>query len=75
MEYTSLPGIDVGEKCGLGNFASGPQRTIDLGSQEPVSQHCSNGTKSLQSLSGIIFGNELGFNQVFCRWDSMPRWF
>nr|XP_009798948.1 PREDICTED: calmodulin-binding transcription activator 2-like isoform X2 [Nicotiana sylvestris] len=43
VEYTSLSSIDGGGKCGRGNFASGPQRTIDLGSQEPVSQHCSNG--------------------------------
>ncbi|XP_059313745.1 calmodulin-binding transcription activator 2 isoform X3 [Lycium ferocissimum] len=43
VEYTSLPGTDEGGQCGFGNFASGPQRTTDLGSQEPVSQHCSNG--------------------------------
>lgn len=60
MEYTSLPSIDGAGKCDLGNFASGPQRTVDLGYGFPVSQHCSNGTKSLQSFSGIILGNELG---------------
>lgn len=60
MEYTPLPGIDGAGKCDLGNFASGSHRTIDLGSREPVSQHCSNGTKSLQNFSGIILGNELG---------------
>ncbi|XP_015062177.1 calmodulin-binding transcription activator 2 isoform X1 [Solanum pennellii] len=43
VEYTPLPGIDGSGKCDLGNFASGPQRTIDLGSWEPLPQHCSNG--------------------------------
>lgn len=47
MEYTPLPGIDGSGKCDLGNFASGPQRTIDLGSWEPLPQHCLNGTESL----------------------------
>ncbi|KAF3657249.1 calmodulin-binding transcription activator 2 isoform X1 [Capsicum chacoense] len=43
VEYTSLPSIDGAGKCDLGNFASGPQRTVDLGYGFPVSQHCSNG--------------------------------
>ncbi|CAN4107976.1 unnamed protein product [Withania somnifera] len=43
VEYTSLPSIDGAGKCDLGNSTSSPQRIIDLGSGEPVLQHCSNG--------------------------------
>lgn len=58
VEYTSLPSIDGAGKCDLGNFASGPQRTIDLGSREPVSQHCSNG----EMVSQDDFKNNLSVN-------------
>ncbi|CAN4110569.1 unnamed protein product [Withania somnifera] len=48
VEYTSLPSIDGAGKCDLGNFESAPQRTINLGSREPASQHRSNGEMGCQ---------------------------